>query len=151
MMEICCCYCPGCLCLLVPKKRRMELDSLDVHPVIWKQPANQNLVWLRFSVLCCLQSSMNCSGSFTLPECLESCPTLNWSQVNEEDAEEDGDNEEDPPCEGRCDVHDATAGAVLCAALCPAGEEAANHSIGKGRFDQILKGIVQIQEYLSSY
>ncbi|KAI9537939.1 hypothetical protein NQZ68_019277 [Dissostichus eleginoides] len=24
----------GCLCLLVPKKRRMELDSLDVHPVI---------------------------------------------------------------------------------------------------------------------
>lgn len=49
-----------------------------------------------------------------------------------EDAEEDGDNEEDPPCEGGCDVHDAATGAILSAALCSPGKEGANHSIGRG-------------------
>lgn len=49
-----------------------------------------------------------------------------------EDAEEDGDNEEDPPYEGGCDVHDAATGAILSAALCSPGKEGANHSIGRG-------------------
>lgn len=38
-----------------------------------------------------------------------------------EDDEEDGDVEEDPPREGRRDVHDAAAGSVLSAALCSPG------------------------------
>lgn len=49
-----------------------------------------------------------------------------------EDAEEDDDNEEDSPCEGGCNVHDAAAGAILSTALCPPGKDGVNHSIGRG-------------------
>lgn len=43
-----------------------------------------------------------------------------------QDAEEDGDDEEVSPCEGRCDVHDAATGSVLSAALCSPGKHGTN-------------------------
>lgn len=49
--------------------------------------------------------------------------------MSSEDAEEDGDDEEDPPCEGRCDVYDAATGAVLLAALRPPGKDRTSHFV----------------------
>lgn len=58
------------------------------------------------------------------PNVLLFCTLLKYSK----DAEEDGNDEEDPPCEGRCDVHNAAADTLLSAALCPPGEDGINHS-----------------------
>lgn len=48
--------------------------------------------------------------------------------MSSDDGEEDGDDEEDSPYEGRCDVHNAAPGSFLSAALRSPGKKATNES-----------------------